>query len=153
MPAIAYGSKYDRALRTPDIAKRFREDLKAAIAAKEIPKITCSVRSQRFAGGSSITVEVTAIPTTLRLLGQEYLQELQHAGSGTLRYTAEARDLLSKLEAMLAAYNFDGSDTMSDYFYVNFYAHVNFDHRLEDAERDTHATNDDVQQLATGCSR
>jgi len=37
----------------------------------------------------------------------------------------EGRALDTQLEAMISAYNFDGSDSMTDYFHVNFYGHVN----------------------------
>jgi hypothetical protein len=39
------------------------------------------------------------------------------------------RAILTALEEIHAAYNFNGSDAMVDYFHVNYYGHVEVDWR------------------------
>ena len=48
----------------------------------------------------------------------------------------EARALVDKLEAMLCAYTYDKSDTMTDYFNYRFHESVEFDGCLTHAERE-----------------
>jgi len=56
-----YGARYDRTLTTTEIAKRFREDVKAAQAAGDLPLgLKVSVTTKYFSGGSSIHVVVKA---------------------------------------------------------------------------------------------
>jgi hypothetical protein len=129
-----HGSKYDATLTTTDIAKRIRADIKSTL-----PDIKVSVRCKSFSGGSSITVEVTSVPASLQLLTADYLAGREEFNGAAYRYTPDARALRASLEALVAAYNFDGSDSMVDYFHVNFYAHVNFDSRLEENERAAYA--------------
>lgn len=132
-----YGAKYERGLSTTEIARRFRADVKAAVAAGTLPRgLKLSVRTDYFSGGSSIDVTIVQAPG-LRILNPERL-ELDATNQpcyGTPWATAEARALDEALTAMLNAYNFDGSDIQSDYFHVNFYGHVNFSSALTDAER------------------
>jgi hypothetical protein len=139
MYEISYGRKYDKNLSTTEIAKRFREDLKAAIKAGTLPKgLKCSVRTKYFAGGSSIDVDVTALPAGFRLFDTEFLTHHRDRPSEFYsgeRRTPEAKALLAALEKMLQAYNYDGSDIMTDYFNVNFYGHAGLGWKLEEACR------------------
>ncbi len=129
------GPKYDKTLSSTEIAVRVRGDIKAAIIAGNLPRgLKVSVRTKYFAGGSSITCEVTAVPVGMRALSVEFLRD-EIRSSPWARYTHEAKDVLDKIEALLNAYNFDGSDSQSDYFHVNFYTHVKFAFDLEQAER------------------
>ena len=49
--------------------------------------------------------------------------------------SALGADVMKQVEAIVAAYNHDGSDIQSDYFDVNFYSHVNFTSEVHDADR------------------
>jgi hypothetical protein len=72
-------------------------------------------------------VKVDAVP--FPIVNAEYVKAaVVHApyDRDLHRHTPEATALLKKVEALVAAYNFDGSDSMTDYFHVNFYAHVDF---------------------------
>ena len=111
------GSKYEatKHLDTTGVAKEFRAELKA-----EFPRYKFSVRTRKFAGGSAIDCELVKAPG-LRVVPTE--------GEG--RYSDECMEVLKKVKAMLDAYIYDDSDTMSDYFHVRFYIHVNLDWRLE----------------------
>jgi hypothetical protein len=135
------GTKYNQSLRTTEIATLIRQEIKAAVKSGMLPKAKYSVRSAHFAGGSSIDIAIKAPSFTImnpkrielevrdpRFQWQTYESEP--------RYTAEASSTLKKIEGMLASYNFDDSDSMTDYFHVNFYGNVKFDWRDESAERE-----------------
>jgi len=63
-------------------------------------------------------------------------------------HTAEAKALRDQLRAMINAYNFDGSDSMTDYFHVNFYGGVDFDWQMEKAAREAFKAARAVAQVA-----
>lgn len=119
-----YGSKYDKNLGTKEIAAKFRADVKAAQKAGELPaSLTLSVRIKRFSGGSSIDVDVKDIG--LLMFSKQWLERDPNVFTPCgERYTPEFDAVVKKLEAMLQAYNHDGSDAMTDYFDVKFYGHV-----------------------------
>lgn len=137
---IWYGAKYDKNLSTKDIAARYRQDIKAAIKAGELPQgLKVSVRYESFAGGSAIRVHVTACP--FRVMNPErVIADIENPHEFKPEHqlpvhTPEAKALEKKLDAMLQAYNFDGSDIMTDYFHVKFYGNAGWDWQLESAER------------------
>lgn len=91
------GTRYDKNLDIKDIAKMVRRDLKAE-------ELTASVRISRYAGGQSIHIDLK--------------------DTGLDRRSEWARALVANVETIANAYNFDGSDHMTDYYNVNFYTHV-----------------------------
>lgn len=145
MADTVYGPKFERALTTTQIAARFRADVKAAMARGELPRVTLHVRTKYFSGGSSIDVDVVAVPAGFPVLNAARTRwEAAHPHDFLgnhpdpelrWRHAERTRTLLEQLGAMLNAYNYDGSDIQSDYFNVRFYGHVNIAHRLEQAER------------------
>ena len=62
------------------------------------------------------------------------------------RYTPEASSALETIKGMLSSYNFDDSDSMTDYFHVNFYGDVKFSWRDESAERESVLANFNSRQ-------
>ncbi len=122
-----------------EIAKLFRGDIKAATARGDLPKgLKVSVRTQEYSGGGSINVRVTAVPAGFGVLNLPRVYAdfcTPHVYSDRPMYSAQAAALLKKLDAMLQAYNFDDSDTMTDYFHVRFYGHAEFDSDVTSAER------------------
>ena len=57
------------------------------------------------------------------------------------RYTSEASALVSLIEGFASAYNYDHSDSQSDYYSVNFYdGRLGFSYEIERAERETIAS-------------
>jgi hypothetical protein len=136
------GTKYEQGRDTAEIAKLFRGDVKAAVAAGELPKgLKLSVRVSRYSGGSSINVHVKACPGVSvinpgHVLANEaipykYVEDMRIRHM----YTDAGRALLAKLEALLEAYNRCESDLQSDYYNTKFYAHVSFHSELTRAER------------------
>lgn len=138
------GSKYDGSLDTAEIAKRFRADVKAAEKAGELPKgLKLSVRISRYSGGSSINVDVKDAAGLAIMNPKRVAWDIENPhrfcdmpSDVSALHTEAGRALLQKLELMLGAYNFDKSDSQTDYFHVNFYSTVRFAWELEKAERE-----------------
>jgi hypothetical protein len=45
-------------------------------------------------------------------------------------------DFMKEIKDITNQYNFDNSDTMSDYFHVNFYVNIIFDYSITDKFKD-----------------
>lgn len=130
MSEIKYGAKYNKDLTRTQIAALIRKDITAALKAGELPKgLKTSVRKRN----GSIDVEIVAVPAGFRILSDASLKG-EHVAPMYWQ-TEQAREVLAKLEEIHAAYNFDGSDIVTDYFHVNYYGRAAFDWQLTDAER------------------
>ena len=112
---IKAGSKYDKNLDIAQIAKMVRADLKQAVKEGKLPEHKVSVRVRRYAGGQSLDVAVTQCAA----LGSSDRDE------GGVR-KPQAMFMHTVMSQIIAAYNYDNSDLMTDYFDVNFYGHVEF---------------------------
>jgi hypothetical protein len=140
MYEIAYGSKYERDLDVAEIARRLRQEIKDAIAAGTLPRMTVSVRLARFAGGQSIDIKIKR--ASFPVLNRERVLAEQHepgrflAPSHYPMYTDQAQTVLKQLQAIHQAYNYDGSEIQVDYYNVNYYGQVEYAYQLRDAERD-----------------
>lgn len=127
--AVAYGKKYEKGLDVAGIAKRVRADLKTAVAAGELPAAKYSVTISRYAGGQSLSVRINGVPFAIvneERVRRDTLEPHTYHADTLFLHSERGRELLGKVEAIVAAYNFDGSDSMTDYFHVNFYGHVDF---------------------------
>jgi hypothetical protein len=95
------GTKYEatKDLDIAEVAKLVRKDLKEAY-----PRYKFSVRIDRFSMGQSLDVVVS--------------------NSGLSRHSDAANGLERKVKEIVDAYNFDDSDSMTDYFHVAFYSGV-----------------------------
>jgi hypothetical protein len=100
-------------LSTTEIAKLIRQDVAKVFNKKEGWKF--SITSEYFSGGSSINLRVKESPVVLH----EYNEEL---GYQTLN--ENGKYIKKQLEELIDAYNYDGSDTQTDYFYRNYYSNV-----------------------------
>jgi hypothetical protein len=135
------GTKYNKNLSTTEIAGLIRQEIKAAVKSEMLPKAKYSVCSTHYSGGSSIDIVIIAPlftimnPKRIELEARDPRFQWQTYESEP-RYTAEASQALKAIEGMLSSYNFDDSDSQSDYFHVNFYGHVKFDWRDESAEHE-----------------
>ncbi|MGX1886305.1 hypothetical protein [Streptomyces sp. NPDC055287] len=91
-----------------------------------MPKqIKVSVRTDYFSGGSSIDVRVYNLPEK----GWGHIQETDMWGVPRWVPGPELNAILTALKEIHGAYNFDGSDSMVDYFHVNYYGQVEVDWR------------------------
>lgn len=131
-----YGAKYDARLGTAQIAARIREDIRAEQEAGALSKeLKVGVTMKRFSGGSSITLLVKAVPKAFRFVNAAHLKPPEPGERQPERYTSEGAALLRKLESIVSAYNYDGSDPMTDYFDVAFYKSIAYDQTLETHHR------------------
>lgn len=128
---ITYGERYSvvKGSTTTVIAKHVRLDIKEALREGRLPRgLKMSVRTKYHSGGSSLSVNVTACPV-------RFLNAAPDPVTGSYRdrdrYTDEGKAILETLRGIVAAYNYDGSDSMTDYYNVNFYAHVDFGWEME----------------------
>lgn len=135
--SIEYGDKYaaTASLSTTEVAKLIRQDIKVArkvgvtgeatatVALRnpiaDAPaEIKFGVRTEYFAGGSSIVIKINNIPEQWG-----YEERVVH-GHPAMMPTTALQELADDLAAVMAAYNYDGSDTRADYWHVRFYAQV-----------------------------
>ncbi|HKY40650.1 MAG TPA: hypothetical protein VJN18_32165 [Polyangiaceae bacterium] len=131
------GSKYTETknLRSAEIAKLIRADIKAAIALGELPAgIKCSVTTDTFSGGSSIDIRVKACP--VQIWTEAFLTADPKVFFEGERVTEEAKAILKTLKAIHRQYNFDHSDIQTDYFHVRYYGDASFWWELEKADRE-----------------
>lgn len=139
--SIQYGSKYDKTLDITEIAKRVRADLKGLIKAGTIPKGKYSVTIQRFSGGCSLRVRLDQLISPYLMLNPErvkFEQENPYALPAHLsQFSPAGQAVLKAVEAVVDAYNFDGSDINSDCWNLNFYGSVAFDSGFLRAQRTT----------------
>lgn len=119
------GSKYEavQELDIKEIAKLVRADIAAAQKDGDLtPDAKFSVKISRFSGGQSMTVEAS-YPYSVRVSD---VREAEQRDAGFI-YPWMPRHVVANkeaCEAIMAAYNYDNCDAMSDYFDVNFYAHT-----------------------------
>lgn len=136
-----YGAKYEstRDMNRAELAKLIRADIKAAVVAGKLPKAKYSVTKKDFAGGGSINVSFSnVVEAGFCLFNLERLAldvSDPHTFTSMPRYSERATEITNVLEGIMGAYNFDGSDSQSDYFHVRFYGHAKVDWRWEAAER------------------
>lgn len=120
-----YGAKYEatKGLDVAALAKLIRPELKAILPAGW----KSSVRISRYSGGQSIECHLTA-PPGFRTYSKERVAADIVGGDINTRVlpwlSAEAKAIEDKAEAIIAAYNYDGSDPQSDYYNVRFYGNA-----------------------------
>lgn len=125
------GPKYDPDLDVVEIAKRVRKDLK-----REYPGCKFSVRIQRFSMGRSLDVIIKH--ADFQVVNPDWVRfrvenpEWRNAKTNAPElYNTEGEALLKRVKEIVRAYNFDDSDSMSDYYHVNFSQKIEFDHDLD----------------------
>jgi len=134
----ATGEKYDRAQwrSSADIAKGIRADIKAAVTAGDLPGkdagFKYSVRSESFAGGQAVNINV--IGSSDDLDGQygtawayrpvTDLEKLARFYGMDETYTDEAKRIGALLDTIGNAYTYRDIDSMVDYFHVTCWINV-----------------------------
>lgn len=131
----SYGNKYEETkdLDIVEVAKRVKKEIR-----KEFPGFKPSVTTDKYSGGQSIRVEIKTVPEDFKIFNEEWVQLTHETGRMPHhlgRYTEEAKAFLKSIERMVGAYNYDGSDSMVDYFDVRYYSTVDFDYDLEDERK------------------
>lgn len=134
MYETAYGPLYHELTRltgkdypsAADIAKLIRADIKRGVANGDLPAtfagidggtydVTYAVTVENYSGGRSINIEVRGVPEKARLE-----MRTDFRGYECMADTDDAKALLAKLKTYHWAYNYDGSDSMTDYYHVNY---------------------------------
>ncbi|MFN3405858.1 MAG: hypothetical protein ACK40G_17315 [Cytophagaceae bacterium] len=130
------GNKYKNTqdLDIKEIAKLVREELN--ILFEEEGKF--SVTIDRYSGGQSLSVKITDLNFdpfselySKHLKANDRWDEYRNEHNNTYPkiYNERAEKLMSRIKKIVDQYNFDDSDSMIDYFHVNFYSSV----RIEDS--------------------
>jgi hypothetical protein len=118
------GDLYDRRLDVKEIAKRMRQVIKA-----ELPGVKVSVQIDRFSGGCSIDATLKEAPfNTEPLVPMQEWHDAQDR-DGLRRPWRENFEpamvqTMAKLKEIHGRWNRDNSDSMSDYFDVNYYGSI-----------------------------
>lgn len=130
----AYGSKLEETdgLHAKELAALIRGEIKDKMKSGVLPKGKYSVRKE---SAGSIYITVQELPQDFPLFNPEFLKarednERWHGGRIT-RYHNETSALLTHLEAIGEQYNYNRSDSMTDYFDYRFSLSVNIDYKLE----------------------
>lgn len=116
------GEKYQatKSLSTKEIAILIRKELKDEV----FSGLKFSVRSDY----NHIRVEIIDAPTDFETINPEFEAKFQAGENtyGTSRYNDNANALIEMIEKIVNSYNYDDSDSQTDYFSVNFYSSVSF---------------------------
>lgn len=115
------GCRYDGNLRTTDIAARVR-----VYAKERYPEYKFSVRSEYFSMGSAIHIKLLSgpVPAFNEDAPRPYISTMSNI-SEKFGLTSEVYAVLSDVVAYCNSFNYDDSDSMTDYFDTNFYLHIN----------------------------
>ena len=118
--AHTVGSKYQQVKNLPltDIVKLIRKDLK---------KFNDCKFSVRKANYTQITIELMSCNN------QDRFGWFEGYKDKALRLK---NDFIKEIKNITDQYNFDDSDSMSDYFHVNFYVNIIFDYSITDKFKD-----------------
>jgi len=115
---VVTGPRYDpdQWRTSAEVARLLRADLKAAQQSAALPPTAVfSVRSESFAGGQAVRVEIRNLPDP---------EILDDHPDYPHRLNRDARELERTVRRMANAYNRDASDRQSDVYDVHYYAHV-----------------------------
>lgn len=134
------GSKYNKDLNIKDIAKLIRKDIKTAIKEGKLPEMKTSVRINRYSGGQSLTIDIKEFKVG-GFLNPEYIKAYHknpHLAYTEYppRYYPFVERALEDLERIANAYNYDNSDSMFDYFDVNYYTTIGINWEVEKEQRE-----------------
>lgn len=126
------GSNYKKVenMRTSDIAKLIKQDFK-----KEFPGCKISVKSQVYSGGAAIHAYITYLSgqvfsdaflaystdPIVAINYQLFYEYCQNHNLQNKRFTEEAQKIADRLEKIGNSYNYDNSDTQSDYWENHFF--------------------------------
>lgn len=136
-----FAPKYQGWMPSAKVAALVRADIKDAIAKGILPKgLKVSVRSEHYSGGQSVNARIMAVPDGFEFLNEERVKfevANPHAYPDGLSVFNEAGEaLLKQVQAMVKAYNHDGSDLQVDYHDVMYYGFADYDWQMRNAAVD-----------------
>lgn len=132
------GGNHDktRGLKSAEIAKLMRADIKQAIADGNLPPMEFSVTTDSYSGGYSINIRVTRLLASVPIVNPAWAEFRLRNGPDARtplnldRTTPEASVILRQIAAIHDSYNRDNSDRGTDYYDVRFSGDVRFDGTL-----------------------
>ena len=147
MHSRAYGGRslpVDGGYRSmAEVNKLIRSDIKAAVEGGYLPAdLTYRVR-KNHASGTSITAEGVSV--------EDYFDRREvntYSGWNTLQPSPFVREVESRLAAIAWQYNYDGSDSMTDYFDRGFYEHVRVLSPVDAAQSEVYAARERWRAVA-----
>jgi len=112
-------------LGTTEIAALIRQDIKDAVTRGELPRAKYSVRTDKYSMGSSIDIVVSHLPFPVinpdAFIVQRGASWVSFDSSRhRSRFTPAALEVERKLNAIVDAYHWDKSDSMTDYYNERF---------------------------------
>jgi hypothetical protein len=134
-----YGAMGGKYLSAAEIAKLMRADIKAEIAAGNLPGSArdYGVRVHNYSGGRSIRIEARHMEHLWIECDGRDCRDVWCKAKGLPEYaahaqthkvlSAEGKRILAILQSIHDAYNHDGSDVMTDYFDVNYYGEASIE--------------------------
>jgi len=134
------GKKYDKSLTTKQITQIIRNNIKQAKKDGILPQdLRVSVRMRKVTWDHAIDMTITKLDT--KIFNEEFIRwEMEHPHdpypANIPRYEPETQRILDMLRGFHDDYNYDRSDSMTDYFDVNYYGGVSIDFRLEEQARE-----------------
>lgn len=119
-----------------ELAKLVRQDLKAALAAGELPRGKYRVRISRYSMGQEMAISLadTGKSWCIAKACHAY-QDRAPSAAYADGFTTEYHQVVEKLEAIANAYNYDKSDSQTDYFDCNFHLTVEIADARAERER------------------
>lgn len=115
------GSNYESGMTMKEIAKRIRTTLK-----EKYPTTKFSVTVQHYSGGA--TLHLSVMESDVKM----FLPEKELTNYSPNKYyiekdeilTDEGKQMMAFVTKLVSSYNYDDSDSMSDYYDVNFYSEI-----------------------------
>jgi len=139
---VVVGPRYDPARwrSSAEVARLLRADLRAAQAGGALPpSAVFSVRSDSFAGGQSVRVEIRNLPDR---------EILDDHPDFPRRLSPAARELERVVRRVVNAYNRDRSGSQSDVFDVHYYGHVSIETETDRVTRQLLAAEEKIRAAA-----
>lgn len=103
-----------RSLDITEVASMIREQLK-----KELPKCKFAVTTSRYSMGQSLSVYLMSAPFDV-FSGDTFSQVNHFHLKTSERFTPEAKAVLLRAVEIAEQFNYNNSDSMTDYYDVNF---------------------------------
>ena len=131
------GAKFEQGRPIKEIARLVKIDIAEQVKAGNLPKAKYTVRysSAHAAHGSSLKIRVSELPDGFDLLNPKRVAAERSDAHGWYgqypRFSENGRAFRDALNEIGRAYQFDRSDSASDFYNVNFYLDAEVDHKTE----------------------
>lgn len=119
------GKKFDKKRDVVSIAREIRQRISKLPGVKKV-----SVTTEKYSGGQGINIYFREL--TYNPINPDWVRDIMKDKYGTpsgtqYRYIPKANKLLKDAENIVKEYNYDNSDSMTDYYDVNFSPYIKID--------------------------